>query len=54
VASAKRGVLGGLSEEDVEDESVEAVRTGVRVKARVRFFSSSIAMLTTVAFSVLG
>jgi hypothetical protein len=50
VASAKRGVLGGLREDDVEDESVEAVRTGragVRSSARVRFFSSVIAMVPT-------
>lgn len=44
VASAKRGVLGGLSEDDVDDESVDAVRTGVRFKARVRFFSWLIAI----------
>jgi hypothetical protein len=47
VSSAKRGVLGALSE-DVEEESLEAVRTGARLRARVRFFPSSIAMWTTI------
>lgn len=47
VASAKRGVLGGLSDDDVDDEDVESVdglRTGARFKASVRFFSCVIAI----------
>lgn len=51
VASAKRGVLGGLaSDEDVDDDEFEdvepadIVRAGVRLRAVGRFFSSLIAM----------
>jgi len=51
VASAKRGVLGGLaSDEEVDDEETEdaepadIVRAGVRFRAVGRFFSSLIAM----------
>jgi hypothetical protein len=40
VASAKRGVRGGLREEVEEDESVEAERFGVRLRAAGRFLSS--------------
>lgn len=41
VASAKRGVLGGLPSDDVdEEESVDADRTGVRLRAAGRFLSS--------------
>lgn len=52
VASANRGVLGSLAnEEDVEEEPAddvepaERVRAGVRLRAIGRFFSSWIAML---------
>jgi len=52
VASAKRGVLGGLaSEDDVDEEEVEdvdpadMVRAGVRFKAVGRFLSSWIAIV---------
>lgn len=47
VASAKRGVLGGLANDDdvdveseVETELADMVRTGVRFRASGRFFSS--------------
>lgn len=45
MASAKRGVLGGLREDEEEDESAEGVRVGVRFKATGRFLSSLIAIL---------
>jgi hypothetical protein len=47
VSSANRGVRGGLREDDDDEESLEAVRTGVRFRARVRFFPSSIGISTT-------
>lgn len=45
MASANRGVLGGLREEEEEEESDDDVRVGVRFKARGRFLSSLIAIL---------
>lgn len=48
VASAKRGVRGGLASDDVDDEeSVDADRFGVKFRAAGRFFSSP-AMVTSV------
>lgn len=63
MASANRGVLGGLaSDEAVDDESLEdtepadIVRWGVRLRAAGRFFSSLKAISTTyvcICFSLL-
>jgi hypothetical protein len=47
VASANRGVLGGLPMDDVEEEeSVDDDRTGWRLRAAGRFLSSFIAIAT--------
>lgn len=45
MASANRGVLGGLPSDDVVDvESVDDDRTGPRFRAAGRFLSSLLAM----------